>query len=98
MKAWRRSEPRTARPFFAVHALEAALDRTVLLVGEREKEIEDDVVQLDPADFDGLHVAICPKLDADKIRSTLADRAEGVVLLPLPWHLLLVWQRLQKFP
>ena len=81
MKAWRRSEPRTARPFFAVHALEAALDRTVLLDGEREKEIEDDVVQLDPADFDGLHVAICPKLDADKIRSTLADRAEGVVLL-----------------
>ena len=81
MKAWRRSEPRTARPFFAVHALEAALDNTVLLVGEREKEIEDDVVQLDPADFEGLHVAICPKLDSDKVRSTLGVRSEGVVLL-----------------
>lgn len=81
MKAWRRSEPRTVRPFFALHALEGALDNTVLLVGERETEIEDDVVQLDPADFDGLHVAICPKLDGDKVRSTLGSRSERVVLL-----------------
>ena len=44
MKAWRRSEPRVARPFFAVAALERALDETILLVGEREREIEDDVV------------------------------------------------------
>lgn len=80
MKAWRRSEPRRARPFFAVSALERALDDTVLLVGDREREIEEDVVHLDPADFDGLHVAICPKLDEEKIRTILGDRAAGVVL------------------
>lgn len=81
MKAWRRSEPRTARPFFAVQSLEEALQSTVLLVGEREKEIEDNVVQLDPADFDGLHVAICPRLDVEKIRATLGERSNGVALM-----------------
>lgn len=35
MKTWRRSEPRIARPFFEVNALENVLDGTVLLVGER---------------------------------------------------------------
>lgn len=80
MKTWRRSEPRIARPFFEVNALENVLDGTVLLVGEREKEIEEDVVQLDPADFEGLHMAICPKFDAEKIRTTLGDRMSGVSL------------------
>ena len=80
MKAWRRSEPKIARPFFAVNALQRVLDGTILLVGEREKEIEEDVVQLDPADFDGLHVAICPKLDLEEIRATLGGRASGVAL------------------
>ena len=72
MKAWRRSEPRVARPFFAVAALEKALDETILLVGEREREIEDDVVQLDPADFDDLRVAICPRLDEGPLREDVA--------------------------
>jgi hypothetical protein len=81
MKAWRRSEPRVARPFFAVAALEGALDKTILLVGEREREIEDDVVQLDPADFDDLRVAICPRLDEGPLRDTLGERASGVSLI-----------------
>lgn len=81
MNAWRRSEHRTARPFFAVNVLDGALDGTVLLVGDQEKEIEENVVQLDPAEFDGLHVSICPKLDVEKIRTTLGDRASGVALI-----------------
>ena len=81
MKAWRRSEPRVARPFFAVAALEKALDETILLVGEREREIEDDVVQLDPADFDDLRVAICPRLDEGPLRDTLGERASDVSLM-----------------
>lgn len=81
MKAWRRSEPRVARPFFAVTALEGALDETILLVGEREREIENDVVQLDPTDFEDLRVAICTKLDEAVLRDTLGERAAGVSLM-----------------
>lgn len=81
MKAWRRTEPRTARPFFAVSAIGRALERAAILVGERETEIEEDVVQLDPADFEDLRVAILPKLDLPRVRSVLAERASAFSLV-----------------
>lgn len=81
MKAWRRTEPRTARPFFAVSGIGNALSRAVILVGDRETEIEEDVVQLDPADFEDLHVAILPKLDLTRVKSVLGERASAFSLV-----------------
>lgn len=74
MKAWRRTEPKTARPFFAASNIEGLLDATSILVGDRELEIEEESVQLDPADFEDLHVALLPRIDRDLLNVTLAGR------------------------
>lgn len=76
MKAWRRSEPRTARPFFAVSDLEELLDNTLILIGDRELEIDEDSVQLDPADFESLHVSVLPKVDHKLLSTVLAGQKE----------------------
>lgn len=81
MNTWRRTEPRTARPFFKVSSIGRALDDAVILVGDRETEIEEDIVRLDPADFEDLHVAIVPKLDVPRVREVLGDKAETYSLL-----------------
>lgn len=81
MKVWRRTEPRIARPFFAMASLGSALQEASLLVGDKETEILDDVVQLDPADFEDLYVAIQPNCDADRLRGALGDRSERFSLI-----------------
>lgn len=75
MIAWRRTEPRTARPFFAVSSLQDAFDNTGLVIGDQEEAIFDDSIQLDPADFDGLELAILPNLDTAKIKEVLGVKA-----------------------
>lgn len=81
MRAWRRTEPRTARPFFAVSKIGSALDHAVILIGDRETEKEEDVVHLDPADFDDLHVAILPNLDLPVVREVLEEKVDKYSLL-----------------
>ena len=75
MKAWRRTEPRTARPFFAVSSLQGAFQDAGMIVGDEEEPFMEDSIQLDPADFEGLELAIAHNLDAAKIKNVLGDRA-----------------------
>lgn len=81
MRAWRRTEPRIARPFFAVSAMEGALKQASIFVGEREFNVSDGAVQLDPADFENLQVAISPRLNESDVRKTLKERASQFSLV-----------------
>lgn len=82
MKHWRRSEPRVVRPFFAVSDLAEAFSKAELRVGGNGKETANskDTIHLERADFDGLYITVCPKLDAEDVRARLGERASRVVL------------------
>lgn len=81
MKAWRRSEPRLVRPFFAINDLESELGNAELQIGDREQAVKEDIVHVDPVEFDGLRIVIRHNLDVDHIKSRLGERADGVALV-----------------
>ncbi len=81
MTAWQRTESKRARPFFALGSLENALDRAKILLGEREWDSNSDEIMIDPAEFDGLHVAIRPEIETPSVLEALGAHASETSLV-----------------
>ena len=81
MTNWYRSEPRTARPFYALGSIEDALENTKFVLGERGTETHNDTIQLEPAEFEGLHVVVHPRLELEKILAVLGEHASNTSLV-----------------
>jgi hypothetical protein len=65
--AWRRSEPREIRPFFAAAAAEKALEHAKIRLFGRDAPSDQATHVIEPFDFPHLTVALLPELDIHSV-------------------------------
>jgi hypothetical protein len=59
---WRRSEPKTLRPFFAIQTVEATTHNATIIIAKGATAVEDEVIDVDEIDLRQLQIAILPNI------------------------------------
>lgn len=59
---WRRSEPKTLRPFFAVESVDEATHNAMIRIAAGEGAVIDEVIDVDEIDLRQLQIAVLPQI------------------------------------